>query len=96
MLNDDLLFHGKIIDDIISVLDERTDLNLFTVETVRLFLGVSPNYNHIMQSFKNELLKPLRYETKNYPEILKPLFVDLSKSTFSLLFLLPKISFISN
>ena len=69
LLNDDLLFHGKIIDDIISVLDERTDLNLFTVETVRLFLGVSPNYNHIMQSFKNELLKPLRYETKNYPEM---------------------------
>jgi GT2 family glycosyltransferase len=69
LLNDDLLFNGKIIDYIIDVLEKRNDLNLFTIETVRLFLGVSPNYKQIMSSFQNEKLNPIKYEIKNYPEM---------------------------
>lgn len=69
LLNDDLLFNGKIIDYIIEVLEKRNDLNLFTIETVRLFLGVSVNYKQIMSSFQSEKLNPIKYEIKNYPDM---------------------------
>jgi GT2 family glycosyltransferase len=69
LLNDDLLFHGKIIDQIVNILDENENLNLFTIQTVRLFLGVAPNYKQIMSSFQNEPLHPIKYEIRNYPEM---------------------------
>jgi GT2 family glycosyltransferase len=69
LLNDDLLFKGKIIDDIVSLLETKDDLNLFTIETVRLFLGVAPNYKQIMSSFENEPYNTFKYERRKYPEM---------------------------
>lgn len=82
LLNDDLLFHGKIIDNIVDELDRNNGLNLFTIQTVRLFLGVSPNYKQIMTSFQNEKINNFNYEIKNYPEMRQGWFMLARTSTW--------------
>ena len=67
LLNDDLFFHGQIIDQIIEVLENNDSLNLSTVKTM-----VDYDLDRIHKNLnKNKFSKEVIYEIRKYPEEIK-------------------------
>lgn len=67
LLNDDLLFHGEIIDQIVEVLENDDSLNLSTVKTM-----VDYDLKRIYENLNsNNFSKEAIYEIKKYPEEIK-------------------------
>lgn len=69
LLNDDLVLHGELIDEIINLLEKDDSLNLTTINTYRLFGEPSKLIETMKKDFlKSKLSLPLRYKKVIYPE----------------------------